>query len=109
MYLISDDDTRPETRWHAREALNFQLTFLTVILGSFVIFFLGFGLGIGGAFSTTSDESSIGVAFGLGMTVFFLLVIGSTAANIVFSVIGAVRANSGVRWTYPIRIPFVRG
>jgi uncharacterized Tic20 family protein len=105
-YLISNDEERPETRWHAREALNFQLTFLAAYLGSFIVFFIG--LAASGAFGASGSETGAGVGFGLSFVLFFVVAIGAVVLNIVFSIIGAMRANAGIRWRYPIRIPFVR-
>jgi len=105
-YLIADDETRPETRWHAREALNFQLSFLVAYLGSFVVFFVG--LAAGGAFGASGSEAGAGIGFGISFVVFFVVVIGAAILNFVFSIIGAMRASAGIRWRYPIRIPFVR-
>ena len=101
-YLIADDEQRPETRWHAREALNFQLTFLVAYLGGFIVFFVG--LGATGAFGGSGSEAGVGISF----VVFFVFVFGSVIVNFVFSIIGAMRANAGIRWRYPNRIPFVR-
>ncbi len=53
-YLIADDETRPETRWHSREALNFQLSFLVAYLGAFIVFFVG--LAASGAFGASGSE-----------------------------------------------------
>ncbi len=106
-YLIADDETRPETRWHAREALNFQLSFLVAYLGSFIVFFVG--LAASGAFGASGSEAGAGIGFGLSLGVFFVVIFGAVILNIVFSIIGAMRANAGIRWSYPLRIPFVRG
>ncbi|MGA9278118.1 DUF4870 domain-containing protein [Ilumatobacter sp.] len=105
-YLISDDERRPETRWNSRQALNFQLTFLAAYLGAFVVFFGG--LAVSGAFSAAGSETGAGVGFGIAFAAFFVFLMGALVVNVVFSIIGAVRANEGVRWTYPIQIPFVR-
>ena len=105
-YLISDDETRPETRWHSRQALNFQLTFMAVYLGAFVVFFAG--LGLSGAFSASGSDAGFGVGIGISFFLFFAVVFGALILNVVFSIIGAVRANAGVRWKYPLSIPFVR-
>ena len=74
-YLISDDETRPETRWHSREALNFQLTFLAAYLGAFIVFFVG--LGASGVFGASGSEAGAGVGFGLSFIVFFAVVFGA--------------------------------
>jgi uncharacterized Tic20 family protein len=105
-YLIADDEKRPETRWNAREALNFQLTFLVAYLGAFLVFFIG--LAAGGAFGASGSEAGAGIGFGIAILVFFVFVLGAVVVNLVWSVIGALRANKGIRWEYPVRIPFVR-
>lgn len=105
-YLIADDDKRPETRWHAREALNFQLTFLVAYFGAFIVFFVG--LAAGGAFGASGSDAGAGIGFGITVVVFVVVVIGAVILNFVWSIIGAVRANQGIRWEYPLRIPFVR-
>jgi len=106
-YVIADDEQRPETRWHAREALNFQLTFLAAYLGAFIVFFVG--LGASGAFGASGSDAGAGIGFGISFVVFFVFVFGAVILNFVFSIIGAMRANAGIRWKYPIRIPFVGG
>lgn len=106
-YLIADDKTRPETRWNAREALNFQLTFLVAYLGSFIVFFAG--LALSGAFGASGSDAGAGIGFGISFIVFFVVIFGAVIVNFVFSIIGAMRANAGIRWRYPLRIPFVRG
>ncbi len=106
-YLIADDKTRPETRWNAREALNFQLTFLVAYLGSFIVFFAG--LALSGAFGASGSDAGAGIGLGISLIVFFVVIFGAVIVNFVFSIIGAMRANAGIRWRYPLRIPFVRG
>ena len=106
-YLIADDETRPETRWHAREALNFQLTFLVAYLGSLLVFLVG--LALSGVFGASGSDAGAGIGFGISLIVFFVVIFGAVIVNLVFSIIGAMRANAGIRWQYPLRIPFVRG
>lgn len=80
---------------------------MVVYLGAFVVFFAG--LAMAGAFSASGSDSEFGVGVGLSFFVFFAVVFGALILNVVFSIIGAVRANAGVRWKYPLTIPFVRG
>lgn len=103
LYLVSTDEERPETRWNAREALNFQLTFLLVYVVGFVALFLGL-IGVG-AFSATYEP---GLGFGAVFGVFMLGMIVWVVLNFVFSIMGALRANQGERWRYPLSIRFVR-
>lgn len=106
MYLISDDERRPETRFHAREALNFQLTFLAVYLGSMIVLFGTVFVGVFSSSSQGSDE--LGAAAVIGLVLGFGAMMLLFALNVVFSVIGAVKASRNERWRYPVRIPFVR-
>lgn len=103
MYLISKDGRRPETRRHAREALNFQLTFMIVYIPA-VIAYVVF------VFSTadgTGDEASAGFFLGFGSFMLFVLV--TSVLAIVFGVRGAIRANRGEHYRYPICIRFIKG
>ena len=109
LYLIANDEERPETRFHAREALNFQLTFMLVYVAASAAFFVG--LFTSGIFDVSNENpvapTPQGVPFGfLGVFGFGMVAYG---LNLVFSIVGAVRASRGVRWKYPVRIPFVRG
>ena len=106
LYLIANDEERPETRWHAREALNFQLTFVVAYLGAFILFFVG--LAASGGFGASGSDAGVGIGVGLSFVVFFVVIIGAVIVNFVFSIIGAIRASAGIRWRYPIRIAFVR-
>jgi uncharacterized Tic20 family protein len=67
---------------HGREALNFQIT---VLIAGVVLFALGF--------------------LTCGLSWFLLAALG--VVNIVFSIIGAVKANEGERWTYPFALRLV--
>ena len=66
---------------HAREALNFQITMFIAAAISAVLICAG----------------------GLGLLL--LVVVG--VANLVLSIIGALKANEGQRWTYPFSIRLV--
>ncbi len=103
MYLISKDGRRPETRYHAREALNFQLTYMVVyfpaVLGYLFLVFSTAG-------SSSSDPSD---GFFIGFGAFMLFVLVASILAIVFGVKGAIRANRGERYRYPICIRFVKG
>lgn len=108
LYLISDDERRPETRHHGREALNFQLTFLAAYFIGFIVMFLG--LGAGGLLGTSQDPAAIGVGVGVGVTVFFIsfaLIFAVAIGGFVFAIVGAVQANKGVRYRYPLCIRFI--
>ena len=86
-YLVADDDKRPETRWHAREALNFQLTFLVAYLGGFILFFVG--LAASGAFGASGSEAGAGIGFGISFIVFFVR-FESSERNALSALIGAI-------------------
>ena len=55
------------------------------------------------------SDAGAGIGFGISLIMFFVVIFGAVIVNFVFSVIGAMRANAGIRWRYPLRIPFVRG
>ncbi|MFK8026016.1 MAG: DUF4870 domain-containing protein [Ilumatobacter sp.] len=109
LYAWADDERRPATRHHAREALNFQLTLLTVQFGLLALVFLmviGFAL-----FGPEADPGDSGLAFAAGVGLFFVLiplVFVVAIGSMVFSVIAAIRANRGERYRYPLCIRFVR-
>ncbi len=108
LYLVSDDEKRPETRHHAREALNFQITFAIVHLVGFVAMFIG--LAAGGLLGTSGDTATTGAGFGLGISVFFgffALIFAVSIGSLVFAIIAAVRANKGERYRYPLCIRFI--
>lgn len=109
MYLISDDEQRPNTRFHAREALNFQLTFLAVHFSAIILLFGG--IAVSGGFAEQGDTLNGGALVALfgSMGVFFLVIITMVVLNFVFSITGAIRANAGVQWKYPFRFGFVKG
>lgn len=108
LYLISDDEQRPETRYHAREALNFQITFLASYFLGFVVMFVG--IGAGGLLGVSQEPAAVGAGFGIGVMVFFTsfaLIFAIAIGGVVFGIIGAVRANNGVRYRYPLCIRFI--
>ncbi len=87
-------------RHHAGEALNFQLTFLVVYLGGFLLFFGSFFLST--AFSFAGDGSFPG--FFLPFPLLFLSWFGAIG----FSILGAVRASQRQWWRYPVAIRFLK-
>jgi uncharacterized protein len=86
IYLIKKDDD-PFVRDQAAEALNFNLSFFIYLaVGTIVTFVLIF------------------VIIGLFLLPFLAALI---IAWVVFVILGAVRANSGVAYRYPLTIRFV--
>ena len=96
VYLIYKDKN-PFARRHAAEALNFQLTFLIVWIGGFVLF-IATGL---------ATDTSEGSGFPIGFLVMFLGMMTFMILNLVLSVVGAVRASQLREFSYKVRIPFV--
>jgi uncharacterized protein len=74
-------------RHHARESLNFQLSYLIVYVIGLVI---------------------IVVTLFVGALVVFPLLIILGIAHMVYAIIGAVRANQGEWWCYPVSFRFVK-
>lgn len=108
VYLMDGGKDR-FVRHNAAEGLNFQLT---VQLFSFVIlipFFFVFWLPLVAA---AGPGSATGAAFS-GVFGAFFLIIGLSMVvsilNIVWSIMGMVRANRLEYWRYPVRIRFVKG
>lgn len=92
---IGKDDH--DVRHHAREALNFQITFLIFWFAGFLVVFGWFGFGM----SPNEGAPPIGffVLF-ISMFVLFFVAIG-------FAIYGAVQAGRGHRWHYPVSIRLV--
>jgi uncharacterized Tic20 family protein len=87
-------------RHHAREALNFQLTFLIVYVGASLVFFGSFFLS---PVLPIADDGFF-TGFVSPFPLVFLVWIGALA----FSVLGAVRASQRQWWRYPVAIRFVK-
>ena len=102
MYLISKNSNRPETRYHAREALNFQITFLILYFPAFLLYMFFVIAQAGGA---GGDPSS---GFFIGFGLFMLFVLAASITALVLGVRGALRANKGERYRYPISIRFLK-
>jgi uncharacterized Tic20 family protein len=79
-YLVLKD-RGPYVRAYSVTALNFQLTLLIAYVVGWVLAFVLVG---------------------------FLIIAAVWVVNIVFSIIAAVKANSGEWYTYPLSIPFVK-
>ena len=96
VYLLEKDKNR-FARWHAAEALNFQLTFLIIWMGSFLP--LWFGM-FAGAVAGFDPPGWLFALFPLLFVVYF--------AAMGVCIFGAVQAGRGVWWRCPVAIPFVR-
>ncbi len=93
---LSEGKKNSFVRHHAREALNFQLTFLIAYLGCFLLYFGSFIL------SLARDDSFPGFFFPFPLM--FLVWFGAIG----FSIMGAVRASQGQWWRYPVAIRFLK-
>ncbi len=89
VWLVKKDED-PWVSEHAREALNFQLTWL---IGSFIGIFAVFVLAV--------------VTLGLGLIVIVPAVVGLLIAWLVFTVKGALAASRGDTYRYPMSIRMV--
>jgi uncharacterized protein len=93
VWLLKKDD-HPFVDHHAKEALNFQLTVLLVIVGSVLL---------------TVPVVIIGVlTLGLALIPIVLLVIAAVIAWVALPIIAAVKASNGEGYRYPVTIRFVR-
>jgi len=93
---LTEGEKSSFVRHHAREALNFQLTFLILYLAGALLFFASLLL------SFTGDFYFPSLIFPFPL--FFLLWAGAIG----FSVTGAVRANQHQWWRYPLTISFLK-
>ena len=82
IYLIKKGADEEFTVHHAREALNFQLT---LMVAYFICFVLSFIL--------------------IGLFLLWLVML----ANLILSILAAVRASNGIDYRYPMSIRFVKG
>ena len=80
VYLIKKDEPTI-VRDHAKEVLNFQLSFLLYAVPCFVLMCLYIGV---------------------------FLLMGLGLAGAIFAVIGAIKASEGVLYRYPIAIRFIK-
>ena len=99
---LTEGKKNPFVRHHAREALNFQITFLIVYLGAFLLFFGSFFLSF--AFSFADGDGSSFAGFFFPFPLIFLVWFGAIG----FSILGAVRASQRELWRYPVVIRFVK-
>lgn len=85
--MLTTGKTDPFVRYHATESLDFQLTYLTFVLGGMVVSL---------------------VTFGLGLIIFFPLLLVAVIVHIVFAIQGCMAANRGEWYRYPLCIRFVK-
>jgi len=86
-------DEHPFTDHHTKEALNFQLTVLLVLVLSIVLAIPAVIVGV--------------ITFGIGLILLGVLAVVAVVAWIVLPIIGAVKASNGEGYRYPLTIRFV--
>ena len=109
IYLKGRSENSFFVREHARNALNFQITFsIVVVLVTIVAVGVWAGL-ITSYAASTDDTGSAGlpVSFFIWIVAIFAFVLVAQVVNVVLSVVGAVAASNGRDNRYP-GIPFVR-
>jgi uncharacterized protein len=82
IYLIKKSSNEDFTVYHAREALNFQLTMLVIYFFCFILSFII-----------------------IGIFLFWVAML----ANLILSIRAAVKASNGIDSRYPMTIRFVKG
>ncbi len=92
VWLFKRDDD-PYIEHHSKEALNFQLTVLVVILLGFVLAIPALVVGV--------------LTLGIGLVVIAALGLVAAVACVVLPIIGAVKASNGEGYRYPFTIRFV--
>ena len=96
IFYLQEKDKHSLVAWHAREALNFQITillyFFAVVLLPAPLFFLAM------------VEPWLAL---VAPTVFFVLLIVVGAYELTVVIFAALAASRGQRYRYPLTIPFV--
>ena len=102
IYLILKD-RGAKVRVEAKEALNWQITFL----GAFVI--IQIIVGIIGGIAVSAAIASGNYYGGTGIAgVLWILPFALWVANVIFSIIGFVKVNGGGSYRYPIALRLVK-
>ncbi len=91
IWLIGKD-RGPRTNVEGKEALNWQITWIIVYIGGYIV------LGI------LAFIPYIGVVFAFLMIIWWLLWV----PNLIFSIIGGVRVNAGGSYRYPVNFRFIK-
>ena len=105
IYLTADRRDR-FLRHHASEGLNFTLTVTAAVLAAFALLFGAFVVGAVGA-SGGSDAGFF--AFFGGFFLVWAVVMALQVGGLILGIVGAVKANQGEWWRYPVCIRFVKG
>ena len=102
--IYATSDGRPFVRDQAREALNYNISFLIFIFGMMALIMVGV-VG-GGALATTGSAGGIvgGGLFVLGFGLYGLAFV----AHIVFGIMGAVKASRGEAYRYPVSLRLIK-
>ncbi len=85
--MLTTGKTDPFVRYHATESLDFQLTYLTFVLGGMILSL---------------------ATFGIGFILFFPLLIVVAIGHIAFAIQACIAANRGEWYRYPVCIRFVK-
>lgn len=86
-------DEHPFTDHHAKEALNFQLTVLLVLVLSVALAIPALIFGV--------------LTLGIGLVLLGVLAVVAAVAWVVLPIIGAVKASNGEGYRYPLTIRFI--
>ncbi|CAN5254451.1 DUF4870 domain-containing protein [soil metagenome] len=95
-------DRGAKTRVEAKEALNFQITFLIVYIALWIIYGILSAVFVGIAVATG--------AYGLASIsqIFFFLPLIAWILNVVFSVLGGIKVQGGGSYRYPFALRLVK-
>jgi uncharacterized Tic20 family protein len=89
---LTDGERNEFSRHHATEALNLNITFMIVWVGLYIP---GFIVAI--------------VTHGIGLLLVIPVMLCLFVLGVVWAIQGAIRANRGEWWTYPLIFRFVKG
>ena len=89
---LTDGERNEFSRHHSTEALNMNITFTIVWVGSFIV-----------AFALAA------LTHGVGFLIVLPVVLVLYPVTLIWSIRGAIKANRGEWWTYPLTFRFVKG
>lgn len=102
IYLVFKD-RGARTRVEAKEALNWQITVLGVLIILYIVYFIFTAIAVAAAYSTYGF-SPLSLLPGLvGFLIFIVAVV-----NLIFSIIGFTKVNAGGAYRYPVAIRLIK-
>ena len=92
----------PEIDYHGRESLNFQLSLTLYTFVLLIVFIPVFGFSL---IDPSLEKMRLGMG-ALALLVVPILVI--SVGSLILVIIAAIKANSGIRYRYPLTLRFIK-